>query len=154
MKRRALAAALGLLASLGYAGAACAQSVQRCETPEGKVTYSNAADCPPGTTAVKKIERDTAPTADDQKAAKLRAQQNSRELDKLERQRQREEDKAARDRAATEARLAKRDAECRKLDARVRAARADLEAATLAQRQALDKKLRAAESQAAACRKS
>lgn len=151
MMRRVLAVAL--VAGLGCAVSAGAQSVQRCETPEGKVTYSNAADCPAGTTPVKKIERDPGPTPEDQKAAKLRAQQHSRELDKLERQKQKEEDKAARERAAVEAKLARREAECRKYDARVRAARADLETATLAQRQALDRKLRTAENQAAACRK-
>jgi hypothetical protein len=153
MRARALAAAVlsGAFCAL-CAGAASAQTVQRCESPEGKVTYSNTT-CPPGTEAVRTIERDPGPTPAEQKAARERAQQHSRELDKLERQRQKEEEKAARDRAAAETRQAKREAECRKLDARVRAARQELEAATLARRQALDRKLRIAEEQAAACRK-
>lgn len=133
-------------------GAASAQTLQRCESADGKVTYSNTA-CPPGTEPVRTVEGDPGPSAADQKAARERAQQRSRELDKLEKQRQKEEEKAARQRAAAEAREAKREAECRKLDARVRAARAELDAATLARRQALDRKLRAAEDQAAACRK-
>jgi hypothetical protein len=149
-----LAASAALLAAGALcSGAAPAQQVQRCESPEGKVTYSNST-CPEGTQAVRKIEQDPAPTAADQKAARERAQQHSRELDKLERQRQKEEDKAARDRAAAEAKQTKRDAECRKLDANVRAAREEFENATLQRRQQADRKLRAAEDQAASCRKS
>jgi chromosome segregation ATPase len=133
--------------------AAFAQTVQRCETPEGKVTYSNTS-CPTGTEAVRSIERDPGPSAADQKAARERAQQHSRELDKLERQRQKEEEKTARLRAAADAKQAKKDADCRKLDERVRAAREEFDTATLSRRQALDRKLRAAEAQAAACHKS
>jgi Domain of unknown function (DUF4124) len=144
-------AALVAAASL-CAPAAFAQKVERCESPEGKVTYSNST-CPAGTQPVRNIEPDPGPTAADQKAARERAQQHSRELDKLERQRQKEEEKAARDRAAAEAKQAKLDAECRKLDARVRAARADYETATLQDRQQADRKLRSAEAQAAGCRK-
>lgn len=151
MRLRALAAVLAGGAFCAYA--AFAQTVQRCETPEGKVTYSNT-NCPAGTEAVRNIERDPEPTAAEQKAARDRAQQRSRELDKLEHQRQKDEDKAARVRAAAEAKQAKREAECRKLDARVRAAREELDSATLARRQALDRRLRVAEEQAAACRKS
>jgi hypothetical protein len=149
---------LAALAAVFAGGAFCAlpafgQTVQRCETPEGKVTYSNTT-CPAGTETVRKIEGDPAPNAADQKAARERAQQHSRELDKLERQRQKEEEKAARERAAADAKQAKRDAECRKLEARVRAAREEFETATLARRQAMDRKLRLAEEQAAGCRKS
>ncbi len=150
---RGVAAGAFCAVCLFWAGTTSAQTVQRCESPEGKVTYSNTT-CPPGTEAVRSIERDPGPTAEEQKAARERAQQRSRELDKLERQRQKEEEKAARTRAAAEAKQAKRDAECNKLDQRVRAARAELDAATLARRQALDRKVRIAEEQAAACRKS
>src|SRR6185295_1017584 len=127
------------LAALAAAVAFCApsalaQKVERCESPEGKVTYSNTT-CPAGTQAIRNIEPDPGPTAADQKAARERAQQHSRELDKLERQRQKEEEKAARQRASADAKQAKRDAECSKLDARVNAARAEYETATLQQRQ-------------------
>jgi len=147
--------ASAVLVSVGllWAGAGGAQQVQRCESPEGKVTYSNTS-CPSGTEAVRKIEPDPMPSAEDQKAARDRAQQHSKELDKLERQRQRDTDKAAHDRAAAEARQSKRDAECRKLDARVRAAKDAFDNATLQQRQQADRKLRLAEEQAAACKKS
>ena len=131
---------------------ALAQEVQRCESPEGKVTYSNSS-CPPGTQSVRKIEPDAGPSAADQKAARDRAQQHSRELDKLDKQRQKEEEKAARDRAAAESKQAKRDAECRKLDARVQTAREEFETATLQRRQEADRRLRHAEEQAAACKK-
>lgn len=151
-RHRVTRAAFFAAASLHFA-AASAQTVQRCESPEGKVTYSNTT-CPTGTSSVKKIEPDPGPTEADQKAARDRAQQHSRELDKLERQRQKDDEKAARARAAAEARQTKKEAECRKLDARVRAARAEFEDATLARRQQADRKLRLAEEQAAACRKS
>jgi hypothetical protein len=144
----ALVVAAGLLCVLP----ALAQEVQRCETPEGKVTYSNVP-CPEGTQSVRKIEPDSAPTAAEQKAARERAQQHSRELDKLERQRQKDEEKAARERATTESKQAKHDAECRKLDARVKVAREEFDNATLDQRQRADRKLRLAEDQAAACKK-
>jgi len=149
-----LAAAAALLAADALsAGVATAQQVQRCESPEGRVTYSNST-CPDGTQAVRKIEQDPGPSAADQKAARERAQQHSRELDKLERQRQKDEEKAARERASAEAKQAKHDAECRKLDAHVRAAREEFENATLQRRQQADHKLRLAEDQAAACKKS
>ena len=145
------------LAALAAAVAFCApsalaQKVERCESAEGKVTYSNTT-CPAGTQAIRNIEPDPGPTAADQKAARERAQQHSRELDKLERQRQKEEEKAARQRASADAKQAKRDAECSKLDARVNAARAEYETATLQQRQQADRKLRSAEAQAAGCKK-
>jgi len=153
MTARAGALAALIAAASLCAPAATAQSVERCESAEGKVTYSNST-CPAGTQPVRKIEPEPSPTATDQKAARDRAQQHSRELDKLERQRQKEEEKVARERAAAEAKQSKRDAECRKLDARVRVAREEFETATLQRRQQADHKLRLAEDQAAACRKS
>src|SRR5215470_17935158 len=106
-------AAVVVAAGLVCVAPAFSQQVQRCESPEGKVTYSNAT-CPDGTQAVRKIEPDPDPTAADQKAARERAQQHSRELDKLERQRQKDEEKAARARAVADAKQEKRDVECRK----------------------------------------
>jgi hypothetical protein len=150
-RRRGACAALAA-AGWVFAAAATAQPVQRCESPDGKVTYSNST-CPAGTEPVRKVESDPGPSAADQKAARERAQQRSRELDKLERQRQNEETKAARARAAAEAKEARHEAECRKLDARVRAARSEYESATLQRRQQADRKLRLAEEQAAGCKK-
>ena len=146
------AAAVVVAAGLVCPPFAFSQQVQRCESPEGKVTYSNVP-CPDGTQAVRKIESDPAPNAADQKAARERAQQHSRELDKLERQRQKEEEKAARERASAESKQAKHDAECRKLDAKVKVARDEFDNASLDQRQRADRKLRLAEDQAAACKK-
>jgi predicted S18 family serine protease len=153
MIARTGATAAFVAATVLCAPIALGQQVQRCESPEGKVTYSNTP-CPEGTQAVRKIESEPGPTAAEQKAARERAQQHSRELDKLERQRQKEEEKAARERASADSKQAKRDAECRKIDARVQAARTEYEAATLAQRQQADRKLRLAEDQAASCKKS
>jgi hypothetical protein len=153
MTLRASAVAAFLAAGSLCAGAAMAQSVQRCESPEGKVTYSNSP-CPAGTESKRKIEPDAGPSPADQKAARERAQQHSRELDKLERQRQKDDDNAARERATAEARQRKQDAECRKLEARVRAAKDEFDNATLQRRQQADRKLRLAEQQAnAACKK-
>jgi hypothetical protein len=148
----------GSIAALGVAvwfsaPATFAQTVQRCEAPDGKVTYSNT-NCPAGTEPVRKVEADPGPTPAEQKAARERAQQRSRELDKLEKQRQNEEAKAARAQAAADARQAKVDSECRRQEARVRAARQELDSATLQRRQQADRKLRLAEADAAAaCRK-
>ncbi|HTT13451.1 MAG TPA: DUF4124 domain-containing protein [Burkholderiaceae bacterium] len=152
MSARSRAAAALAAAGLFCAAPVPAQQVQRCESPDGKVTYSNT-QCPEGTQAVRKIEPDTGPSAADQKAARDRAQQHSRELDKLEKQRQKDEEKAARERAAAESKQAKQDAECRKLEAKVRMAREEFDNATLEQRQRADRKLRQAEDQAAVCKK-
>ena len=151
-RARATAAVVAAVLLCAAPATAPAQQVQRCESPEGKVTYSNT-QCPDGTQAVRKIEPDPAPSAADQKAARERAQQHSRELDKLERQRQKDEEKAARDRATAESKQAKRDAECRQLETKVRLAREEFDNATLEQRQRADRKLRQAEDQAAACKK-
>jgi hypothetical protein len=152
MMRRTSTIAVQVAAGWLCAGIVAAQSVQRCESPDGKVTYSNTT-CPAGTQPVRKIEEEPAPSTADRKAARERAQQNSRELEKLERERQREEERAARTRANAEARQRRQDAECRKAEARVRAARAEFEGATLQRRQQADRKLRLAEEEAkAACK--
>lgn len=145
---------LALLSAVCLTAAASAQTVQRCESPDGKVTYSNTA-CPPGTQAVRTIEREPQPPAVDQKAARERTQRYTRQVERLERERKIEEEKAARQRAAAEAKAQKLAAECRKLQSRVDAAKDAFERATLARRQEADRKLRRAQQQYdAACVKS
>jgi Domain of unknown function (DUF4124) len=153
MTARCGGSAVFVAAGLLCAGAAGGQEVQRCESPTGKVTYSNTT-CPTGTEAVRTVETEPPPSEADRKAAIERARQRSRELDRLEHQRQKEEEKAARDRAAADAKHSRRDAECRRLEARVREARLEFENATLQRRQLAGRKLQTAEEQAAACRKS
>jgi hypothetical protein len=142
-----------VVAAACLAGAAAAQTVQRCESADGKVTYSNTA-CPPGTQAVRKIEPEPPPPAVDQKAARERTQRYAREVERLESERKKEEQNAQRQRAAAEERARKKQAECRKLEARVEDAREAFEQATLAKRQEADRKLRRARDQyEAACKK-
>lgn len=118
--------------------AAAATTVQRCETADGKVTYSNT-QCPAGTSPTRKV--DTAPpvSVDEQKAAKERARQDSqaaRQVDKqaekqAEKQRAQEQSKTAKDatdRKKTETRTRERcDKALQELD-RARDRRADLTA--------------------------
>jgi predicted ribosome quality control (RQC) complex YloA/Tae2 family protein len=143
-----------VLAAAFVSGAANGQTVQRCESPDGKVTYSNTA-CPPGTQAVRRIEAEPPPAAVDQKAARERTQRYAREVQRLEDERKRQEEKAARTQAAAEERTRRKAAECRKLEARVEDAREAFERATLAKRQEADRKLRRAREQyESACGKS
>jgi hypothetical protein len=50
-----------------------AQTIHRCEGPEGRVSYSDK-ECPPGSRAVRAMAPPAAPTAEDQKEARARAQ--------------------------------------------------------------------------------
>jgi hypothetical protein len=133
-------------AALLWPAVAAAQPVQRCESPDGKVTYSNTA-CPPGSQAVRNIQAEPEPSPVDQKAARERTQRHLRAVEQLERTRRKEEEKAERQRAAAQARNEKLAAECRRLEARVQAARSAFEATTLARRQEADRRLRLAQEQ-------
>jgi hypothetical protein len=91
----------GILAAIHVSAAA--ETVHRCEGPDGKVTYSNT-QCPAGTSPTRKV--DTAPpvSVDDQKAAKERAQkdaQAAKQVDKKE-EKQRLDDKAKADKDAAD----------------------------------------------------
>ncbi len=93
MKRRIAAALL-----LALPAAAFAQGVQRCEAPDGKVTYSNTR-CPDGTSAVRQVNTAPPVAVDEAKAAKDRARDDAaraRELDKAK------QDEEARERKAVE----------------------------------------------------
>ncbi|HXF45151.1 MAG TPA: DUF4124 domain-containing protein [Burkholderiaceae bacterium] len=151
MRRRAGALVVAAALLAGAAGAQ--QTVQRCESPDGKVTYSNTA-CPPGTHPVRTIEPEPSPPAVDQKAARERTQRYAREVERLESERKKQEEKAQRERAAAQAKAHKKQVECRKLEARVEDARTAFESATLAKRQDADRRLRRAQAQYdAACGK-
>jgi hypothetical protein len=82
-----------LLAAIGTP--ALAQGVQRCESRDGKVTYSNTK-CPDGTTAVRSVNTSPPVVVDDQKAAKERAKRDAAEARAIDQSRQKEEAKVER----------------------------------------------------------
>jgi hypothetical protein len=143
LNRWALLAAVSLAA-----GSTAAQTVQRCEGADGKITYSNES-CPAGTRAVRNIDVPEAPKASDQKAARERAARDTEAAQALEKRRRDEEAKAVEERAAqrkqAEKQAENKQRECRKLEQRVRAARQDLDKTPLNKRDAAEKKLRAAQ---------
>lgn len=62
-----------LFTALLLPAAAPAQTIHRCETPGGRITYSDA-DCPPGSRAVKALAPARQPGAAAQKEARERTQ--------------------------------------------------------------------------------
>jgi hypothetical protein len=63
-----------------------AQQIQRCEAPDGKITYSNA-DCPAGTTAAKAMQAAPQPSTEAQQAARDRAARDAQTADQITQQR-------------------------------------------------------------------
>jgi len=63
------------------------QSIQRCEDPGGKITYSNS-ECPEGTKAVKSVVIPPSPTPDAQQAARSRAASDAARVQQLATDRQ------------------------------------------------------------------
>ena len=145
-----------MLATTGTPTAA--QTVQRCEATDGKVTYSNSA-CPDGTKSVRQVNTTPPIAVEEQKAAKDRARRdaaNAKEVEKA-RDKERETEEAKAERAAAEQRKAqakerercdraKRDLE------RARSARASLlqqRAATIDEMQKTDREISRREADAA-----
>ena len=93
-----------LLSALATTGThTAAQTVQRCEAADGKVTYSNAA-CPDGTKSVRQVNTAPPIAVEEQKAAKDRAKRdvaNAKEAEKA-RDKGRETEEAKADRAAAD----------------------------------------------------
>ena len=83
------------LALLMAAGAAPAQQVQRCESPDRKVTYSNT-NCPEGTTPVRNVNTSPPVAVDEQKAAKERAKRDAEQAKAVDAARAKEEAQAQR----------------------------------------------------------
>lgn len=72
------------------AAAASAQSIQRCESASGAISYSNEA-CPAGTKPVKSLPAATQPSAEAQEAARAKVKRDeaaTRELDASRKQQQ------------------------------------------------------------------
>ncbi|HEU0199436.1 MAG TPA: DUF4124 domain-containing protein [Burkholderiaceae bacterium] len=134
-----------LVAALLFSPVVTAQQVVRCEGEDGRVTYGNAA-CPPGTRSVRTIEPPKAPTEGDRDAARSRAEQNAKSLERIQRERQQAQKKAERERSVAANKANDKARECAKLERALANARKDLEAAPLAKREAADRKLRDAQS--------
>ena len=69
------------------------QSIQRCEGPGGKITYSNS-ECPEGTKAAKSVAVPPAPTPDAQQAARTRAASDAARAQQLATERQTQQSQA------------------------------------------------------------
>ncbi len=121
-----------------------ARAVQRCESAQGTVTYSDAP-CPPGTRAVREVDAAPAPVPSDQKAARERAARDSKALQEAQARRRAEEAEAQRARANALKLAQKKQFECRQLEQRAAAARDDLARAPLNRRELAERKVRAAQ---------
>lgn len=108
---------------------AAAQDVQRCESPDGKVTYANGP-CPAGTRAVRTLPPPDAPSAADQQAAQQRARQDASKATAIERDRKAEETRIAREQERAENEAKKLAAQCRRLESRLQEAQKELAGAT------------------------
>lgn len=137
---------------------AAAQTVQRCEAADGKVTYSNSA-CPDGTKSVRQVNTTPPIAVEEQKAAKERAKRdaaNAKEAEKVgDKERETEEAKAERAAAEQKKAQAKERERCdrakRDLE-RARSTRASLlqqRAATIDEMQKADREIGKREADAA-----
>lgn len=120
-----------LLAGLTLLPAAVpAQSIQRCEAKDGRVTYSNTA-CPEGTVPVRKVNTEPPISVDDRKGAQERARKEGAAAKKLEEeqaQQQARDRKQADERAKADARAKERCENAQRELERARASRGELNA--------------------------
>lgn len=106
--------ALCLAGALAASGAdSRAQAVQRCESADGKVTYSNT-QCPDGTKPVRSVNTSPPVAVDEQKAAKERAKREAGEAKALEKSRDKEAAEAQRAAAEQKKAQAKERERCEK----------------------------------------
>lgn len=137
---------------------AAAETVQRCEAADGKVTYSNSP-CPDGTKVVRQVNTTPPIAVEEQKAAKDRAKRDAADAKDAEkaRDKERETEEAKAERAAAEQKKvqAKERERCdrarRDLE-RARSARASLlqqRAATIDEMQKADREISKREAEVA-----
>lgn len=122
-----LVAALTLLLP---AWGAAQEVIQRCESKDGRVTYSNGA-CPAGTVASRKVNTEPPVSVDDRKAAQERGRREAaavRQLGKDEAEQAARERKQVDDRAKADARDKARCDDARRALEQARAARTALNA--------------------------
>lgn len=133
-------------------GPATAETVQRCESPDRKVTYSNTT-CPEGTTSTRKVNTSPPVAVDEQKAAKERARRDAAEVKDIEKTRQVEQQKAERTAAENKKAQAKSREKCDRAKhdleraTNTRAA-LQLQAATVEQMQKADREISKREAEA------
>ncbi len=113
-----------------------AQGVQRCESADGKVTYSNTR-CPEGTSAVRQVNTSPPVAVDEQKAAKERAKKDAADAKAIDKAREQEQAKV--ERAALE-KNKQQDKEQAKERERCERAKHDLENARTARATLLDQR--------------
>jgi predicted ribosome quality control (RQC) complex YloA/Tae2 family protein len=132
--------------ALSLSPAVRAQSaVQRCESKDGSVTYSNT-DCPPGSTAVRKVNTDPPVSIEEKKAAQERARKDDSTVKQIEKEHAQEQARAKREadqRAKTEAKAKERCERARRDLQRAKTTRAELaeRAATVDQMQKADREI-------------
>jgi len=118
--------------ALALASVAGAQSdvIKRCESKDGRVSYSNTA-CPAGTTPVRKVNTEPPISVDDRKATQERARKESaaaKQIDKEQARQETRDRKQAEERAKADARAKERcDGARRELEQSL-ASRAELNA--------------------------
>jgi hypothetical protein len=139
---RAAAIAAALLGSLTTS--AVAQDVQRCEAPDGKVSYANGP-CPAGSRPVRTLPPAAKSNAADQQAAQQRSRQDASKLAIIEGKRKAEDLRAAREQEQARNKAKKEETHCRRLETRVRHAREDFAVATLKKRPEAQRRLKRAE---------
>ena len=107
-----------------------AEAIHRCESKDGRITYSNTA-CPKGSVATRKVNTEPPVSVEDRKAAQDRARRETaaaRQVDKEQAQQEARDRKQADDRSKAEAKAKERcDAARRDLD-KARAARGEMNA--------------------------
>jgi hypothetical protein len=137
---------------------AAAQTVQRCEAADGKVTYSNSP-CPDGTKSVRQVNTTPPIAVEEQKAAKDRARRDAADAKDAEKvrdkERAQEEAKAERTAAEQKKAQAKERERCNRAKGDLelaRSARASLlqqRAATIEEMQKADREISKREAEAA-----
>jgi recombination DNA repair RAD52 pathway protein len=146
----ALALALAITSAPLVAGA---QGVQRCESADGKVTYSNSK-CPEGTASTRAVNTAPPIAVDEQKAARERAKRDAAEVKATEKARAQDETKAQRAAAEQKKADAKKAERCERAQRDLERARAtrsaltDQRAATVAQMQKADNEIGRREAEA------
>jgi hypothetical protein len=141
------------LALLAASSTCAAQQVQRCESPDGKVTYSNTK-CPDGTSPVRSVNTSPPVAVDEQKAAKERARRDAAEAKAIDKARAKEESLDQRAAAEQKKAQAKERERCDKAKgelAQAKDARADLhrQPATIQQIQKSDSEIAKREAEVA-----
>lgn len=127
---RAIALLVVVAGGPGGATRAHAEEIQRCESKDGRITYSNTA-CPAGTVATRKVNTEPPVSVDDRKAAQDRARRDTaavRQIDKEQAQQEARERRQADERAKAETKAKARCDVARRDVDKARAARGEMNA--------------------------